>query len=348
MGGAERLEHIAFYVSIGVIIGIALAFALLYFLYGFYKKLNVRNGHEDADIKEELKNEFEDKVRKKEIIEDTISNNIEQDQNNDGINNELNNSEDQIVEDVTIKDDKKFDTYHDAFIAKGKRKKTINIILNCVFGLFYAVIAVVLVFGIVFKANNRSFFFGDTTVLTIRTGSMEKANNVNEYLKENDLLDESNRIIQYSLIGIDKVKSEDDLKLYDIAAYKNSEGQIIVHRIIRIDVKNDKKFYTFRGDANAVSSIEEKDLPIESIIGKYNGFNNYGLGVVLSYLQANIGIISIVSALVFLISYNVCEDMIDSEYNKRKLVVLDDLDKENVLIIKKEEENSDETKEENN
>ena len=176
--------------------------------------------------------------------------------------------------------------------------------------------------------------------MTIQTGSMETINKENKYIFENNLTDQ---IEQFSLIGIDKV-AQDDIELYDILAYQSESGDIIVHRVTRIYTSSDTNitYYTLKGDANTSSSAEELTLTYDKVIGRYNGFQNYGLGVTLTYLQSNIGLVAIAAAAIFLITYNVTESLIDKAYDNQTLIISKKIDIENGLVpVEKEEKEND-------
>ena len=85
------------------------------------------------------------------------------------------------------------------------------------------------------------------------------------------------------------------------------------------------------------------------MIGKYNGYQNYGLGVTLTYIKSNIGIIAILGAAIFLFLATYAEEMINNEYKTRLLLLADDntLNKDLKLIIKLKESHILESKEEN-
>ena len=182
-----------------------------------------------------------------------------------------------------------------------------------------------IIVSVSYKLMGETFYFGNTTMLTIKTGSMETANDANTYLDENNL---TNQIEQYSIITLNKVKSDDELNLYDIAAYEH-DNTIYVHRIIRkyTNLTTGVTYYTFRGDANSESLSFELTITLDDIVGKYTGFQNYGLGVTLTYLQSTIGIVAMAAALIFLITYNVTEDRIETNYYKRILLISQELDK---------------------
>lgn len=169
---------------------------------------------------------------------------------------------------------------------------------------------------------------------------METVNNENNYIEEHNL---TNQIEQYSLIGIDKIYSENDIKLYDILAYKSESGSIIVHRVIRIyqNEETNVTYYTLRGDANDTSSAEELTLTFDKVVGKYNGFQNYGLGVTLIYLQSNIGLVALAASFLFLITYNVAEGLIEKTYDNKILELSKKIDEDyNISFQLKEDTNN--------
>lgn len=94
-----------------------------------------------------------------------------------------------------------------------------------------------------------------------------------------------------------------------------------------------------QGDSNPSSLSYEKELTFDDFIGKYNGYQNYGLGVTLTYIKSNIGIIAILGAAIFLFLATYAEEMINNEYKTRLLLLADDntLNKDLKLIIKLKE-----------
>ena len=223
----------------------------------------------------------------------------------------------------------------EAILEEKKKSKKWRIVSNTLFGVFYVLLLALLAVSIVFKINGQQLFFGNTSYIAIYTGSMETANEANEYLTENDLMDDSNRITQYSLIGIDKVEKEEDMKLYDIYAYKNPDGAIIVHRLIRIYTNPETGIttYTFRGDSNSVSLNYELLLHFDDIVGRYNGYQNFGLGVFVIYCQSSIGLIALIAAFLFLASFQITEHYIDEEYNKRNNKIAKEIDARPILYL---------------
>lgn len=325
LNGEGKLQSIAFVVSMIVVIGLAITFSILLFLYGRYKINNIKYGHEDAAVEKEVRRKY------KKVIENNINKVIDEKdafkyvlyQKQEQVTTWIQESDPEhkvpVVKEVPI-------SIHDTITNSKEKNKVWQVIMNVLFGIFYFVIGALLLVAITFKVTNQTMYFGDTTLMTIRTGSMEKAHESNTYLEENNL---TNQIEQFSLIALNKVHSEDELKLYDIAAYKH-EDVVYVHRIIRIfhNETENKTYYTFRGDSNAVSADFELTITIDDIVGKYNGFQNYGLGVTLTYMQSNIGMIALCSGILFLLTFNITESKIETAYYKRTLTLAEKIDNE--------------------
>ena len=338
MSGQEKLGSIAFVVSICVIIGFAIVFSILFALYGYYKIKNIKNGHENVVIETSLKRRYRKILNnpKTEVIDDNLYYELQGQTKESKTYLRVDNTDnlEENVKESTI------NTIYDSIIDDKRRNKKFQIIYNIFFGILYAVLVVIFGFALGFRLGGEQLFFGNTTLMTIQTGSMETINKENKYIFENNLTDQ---IEQFSLIGIDKVAQE-DIELYDILAYQSESGDIIVHRVTRIYTSLDTNitYYTLKGDANTSSSAEELTLTYDKVIGRYNGFQNYGLGVTLTYLQSNIGLVAIAAAAIFLITYNVTESLIDKAYDNQTLIISKKIDIENGLVpVEKEEKEND-------
>ena len=310
MAGQDRLSIVALVVSIFVILGLVIVFCFLFFLYSFYKKKQIKYGFEDKELNDEITSTLY-KINKKN----------------------LSRNENLI-------------TYKDVIAREKSITSKLHIVMDVVSGVIIAFLLAIFITGLTYRVNNDNLFIGNTTYMTILTSSMEEKNEDNDYLLTYDLNDQ---ITQYSLIGIDKINSEDDIELYDILAYKHDDI-VIVHRVVEIK-ENDKgeTIYRLQGDSNPSSLSYEKELTFDDFIGKYNGYQNYGLGVTLTYIKSNIGIIAILGAAIFLFLATYAEEMINNEYKTRLLLLADDntLNKDLKLIIKLKESHILESKEEN-
>lgn len=310
MNGQSRLGVIALVISILVILGLVIVFCFLFFLYSFYKKKQIKYGFEDKELNDEITSTLY-KTNKKNLSRN-----------------------------------KNLITYKDVIVREKSITSKLHIVMDVVSGVIIAFLLAIFITGLTYRINNDNLFIGNTTYMTILTSSMEEKNEDNDYLLTYDLNDQ---ITQYSLIGIDKINSEDDIELYDILAYKHDDI-VIVHRVVEIK-ENDKgeTIYRLQGDSNPSSLNYEKELMFDDFIGKYNGYQNYGLGVTLTYIKSNIGIIAILGAAIFLFLATYAEEMINNEYKTRLLLLADEntLNKDLKLIIKLKESHILESKEEN-
>lgn len=224
----------------------------------------------------------------------------------------------QDLEEIKVKYLKKHEEeeniYAKSLEHRKKKSHAIGVIGDVIYGIIIVIALALAGFGIYLSATNQPLFINDTSYLVIMTGSMEDKNQENDYLIENDLDDQ---ITQYSLIGIDKIDSIDEIKLYDIIAFYDSDENIIVHRVIAIREEKGIKYIQTQGDANTGSITDEIAITEDRIIGIYDGYQNYGLGITITYLRSTLGIIALCGFGVFLLVYSISESNIDKAYEER-------------------------------
>ena len=179
---------------------------------------------------------------------------------------------------------------------KKKRRKGWKVLKVTFTTIFYIICILLIALGIYTKVNGDLVSVGNTSYITVTTGSMSYANEVNSYLKENDII---NQIPERSFIRVKKVEDPSDLKLYDIAVYKNEEtNQLIVHRIIGEREIDGERYFTFRGDANAYSDyylINEDD-----VLYVYDNYRNSFLGNFFTYVASYQSIVAICYSIIAL------------------------------------------------
>ncbi len=239
-----------------------------------------------------------------------------------------NKLEDNEVIKILDKDIEKYDkkknkklSFIDIYYKRKKRKKVGNIISNSIVGIFLVALIGFFVWATVMKSNDQITYFGDKTYLVIQTSSMASINDNNKYLKDGsiDSKDKMNtRISQYAFIGIDKFKSEDQIKVYDIVAFR-MDDKIIVHRVYSISMgeKDGHKLFTFRGDANPASMSGEINVTSDRIVGVFDGYQNQVLGSIVIYIQSGTGLISVFAIAIVLMVYIFYYDRIDLRLTDR-------------------------------
>lgn len=238
-----------------------------------------------------------------------------------------NKLEDNEVIKILDKDVEKYDkkknkklSFIETYYKRKKRKKVGNIISNSIVGIFLVALIGFFVWATVMKSNDQTTYFGDKTYLVIQTSSMASINENNKYLKDGsiDSKDRMNtRISQYAFIGIDKFKSEDQIKVYDIVAFR-MDDKIIVHRVYSIgEEKDGHKLFTFRGDANPASMSGEINVTSDRIVGVFDGYQNQVLGSIVIYIQSGTGLISVFAIAIVLMVYIFYYDRIDLRLTER-------------------------------
>lgn len=238
-----------------------------------------------------------------------------------------NKLEDNEVIKILDKDVEKYDkkknkklSFIETYYKRKKRKKVGNIISNSIVGIFLVALIGFFVWATVMKSNDQTTYFGDKTYLVVQTSSMASVNDSNKYLKDGsiDSKDRMNtRISQYAFIGIDKFKSEDQIKVYDIVAFR-MDDKIIVHRVYSIgEEKDGHKLFTFRGDANPASMSGEINVTSDRIVGVFDGYQNQVLGSIVIYIQSGTGLISVFAIAIVLMVYIFYYDRIDLRLTER-------------------------------
>ena len=338
MSGQEILNSVAFYVSIAVIIGLALMFAILFAIYGFYKVKHISYGHEDEKIESSLRKKYKNIIQLR-AEEDLKISDVDHFKNVNEpdyvvIQNLENIKTFTLVGQKEVQKPSEPTTVLEAIFEEKRKSKKYRVMSNVFFAIFYIVFLAFFAVALTFRLSGQQVYIGDTTLVTVLTGSMETAHEDNAYLTEAGLDDSEDRIAQYSLIGLNKVKDQNEMKLYNIYGFKNKDGDLIIHRLVRIYTNPDTGItsYTFRGDANNESRGYELAVDFSQIVGEFNGFENYGLGVLIIYIKSNMGLIAILAAFLFLLCFQISENRIDKAYDRRIQEVAKQIDAKKVIL----------------
>ncbi len=163
------------------------------------------------------------------------------------------------------------------------------------------------------SVSNPTKYF-DVVPVAIVSGSMSKKDSSNTYLKENDLNDQ---FPTGSTILLHKMPEKNDLKQYDVVAYKNKKGVTVVHRIVSYGYYDSKGTFiqtsniemadkfVFRGDYNNGNDSEYVDY--SSMIGIYKGEYVPYLGYFVQFAQSYFGLACFVAMVAIIISYDCFE-----------------------------------------
>lgn len=175
-----------------------------------------------------------------------------------------------------------------------RRRKAFAVVRTVLFAVFLAVIIPVLILSVIGKITKGPVF--EKGILVVASASMSQRNPANTYLETEHL---ENRFNTYDVIVIQKVKKAEDLKQYDVIAYRNGEGTTIIHRIREIIPVSDGspggvRFIT-RGDSNNADDYYRPNL--NDVVGVYTGGRARTVGIFVMFLQSVPGMVTIVAVL---------------------------------------------------
>ena len=161
-------------------------------------------------------------------------------------------------------------------------------------------------------------------LLVVTSDSMAYKNEDNTYLDENNL---NNQFKTNDLILIEKVSSYDEINLYDIICYQDS-NQLVIHRVIDNSFNS---YFITKGDANLNS--DPIRVSFNQVIGKYTNFKIENIGEFILFTKSIDGICLFIDLLMILASYLICDEITKKE-NLKRLKYLEDLfkDKTNYYV----------------
>ncbi|MBQ9785542.1 MAG: signal peptidase I [Clostridia bacterium] len=156
--------------------------------------------------------------------------------------------------------------------------------------LFYGILLLmipVFAFSIMNKIQGNVMMFGEHTVMVVASGSMSERNKENDYIREEKL---DNQFNTYDLIVLEKVDEAEELEQYDVIAFVNDKGTVVIHRIIAI---NPDGTYETRGDSNNKS--DSYNPKFDDVIGRYNDTNIRFVGAFVMFFQSISGIVTLLA-----------------------------------------------------
>lgn len=176
----------------------------------------------------------------------------------------------------------------ETFRHKKKVRSTVN---NVIFVLLLVIIVPLFVFSFINRVSGGRPILG-RSLMVVASDSMSKKNVENDYLFVHEL---KGQFDKYDMIVLNSIKSTDELKLYDIIAYRNDNGLNVIHRIVAITGEGGDIKYSMRGDANNANDTYH---PVFSdVIGVYRGTKLKFIGAIVLFMQSYSGIITVIALL---------------------------------------------------
>ena len=202
------------------------------------------------------------------------------------------------------------------------KKNTFLIVLKWIIYVLIILLIVISLWLMIDRISGYNFSFFGLRSSVISSDSMSEVNVRHEdrdYLLENE-----ERLYKNDLIFTYDASSIEDLEVYDIVTYVDSNNNLICHRIVQIDIE-ENKIWT-QGDVN---NARDGVIEFEDIKGVYIGKISF-LGAVTLYLQSPYGLFGISIAFLFIFGAAI---ILEIDKNKKEL------QKENVNDIEENKNN---------
>lgn len=190
---------------------------------------------------------------------------------------------------------------------------------------FYVAIAILipfLILSLYTKVSLGVAMIGGRGVIVVASGSMSEKNPQNPNLAAITPYD--NQFDTYDLIVLERVDRPSELKLYDVIAFTNDEGDNIIHRIVGTEGYGENLRYITCGDAN---NANDKYHPaFDDIIGRYTEERVPVIGVFVMFLQSYSGIITLAAVIYCLVMIEYVGDKIYKAQGARLTVLQNHID----------------------
>lgn len=190
---------------------------------------------------------------------------------------------------------------------------------------FYVAIAILipfLILSLYTKVSLGVAMIGGRGVIVVASGSMSEKNPQNPNLAAITPYD--NQFDTYDLIVLERVDRPSELKLYDVIAFTNDEGDNIIHRIVGTEGYGENLRYITCGDAN---NANDKYKPaFEDVIGRYTEERVPVIGVFVMFLQSYSGIITLAAVIYCLVMIEYVGDKIYKAQGARLTVLQNHID----------------------
>lgn len=164
------------------------------------------------------------------------------------------------------------------------KKKIILNVIGIILCIILIPILVINCFLIVKGITNKHEVpsIGGNAPLIVLTGSMDPT------IKAGDLI-------------VTKKIDAEDVKVGDVISFFDPAGNgstIVTHRVvsIEIDENSGETFFRTKGDNNDI--VDMTPVPVENLVGRWEGTRFWGLGRVVLFTQSTVGIIVIIAVIV--------------------------------------------------
>lgn len=199
----------------------------------------------------------------------------------------------------------------ESFLSKKKQRRKIRgVILDIVLALVGIVMLAILAASVAYRFTGGQVYINNHAFYVVETDSMAEKNESHAEV----LADYDDQIPAHTFIILEKLQSDEELVPYTIYAYEDKDGNIIVHRFIRM---MEDGTYFFRGDSNDSPIASDVGVGRGQIIGKFTGYQNHPLGETIYYLKSPFGWIVLAGLFGIFIGQTIYSDKLDRLYRQR-------------------------------
>ena len=154
-----------------------------------------------------------------------------------------------------------------------------------------------------------------------------------------DVLDDSTKEVSIKKDSLVGFKRDDfsSIKEGDIIAYYTPEFDAVnINRVVKVE--NVDGSILFECQDYKEETIDAKNTSIDEkrYLGKYSGYNNYGLGVTFGFIASDFGIVTLYFMALAIYFYTYCFADIDFTYSKREFYLAQGVDEQNERSYKEE------------
>ena len=164
-------------------------------------------------------------------------------------------------------------------------------IYNIIFYTLFAIFFLTFLFSVTTSFSDQIKINDGMAIRVVKTASMAKKHEKNEYLFENELDDQ---LQTFDLIYTETLPDEMDLELYDIVVYQ-VDDMLLVHRIVGIQEPNpthpNERWFILQGDA--VENPDRFPVYYYQMKAIYRGVRVPFVGSFILFLQSPAGYICI-------------------------------------------------------
>ena len=179
-----------------------------------------------------------------------------------------------------------------------KKKKITAVIKTVIFYSFLALVIPLFAFALINRIQGNATTLGDKTIMVVASGSMSY-----------------NQFDQYDIIVLQRVEKPEQIQLYDVIAFRASDGTNIIHRIVKVENKNGEYSYITQGDARPASDGHNPSF--DDVIGVYTSKRIKTIGMFIMFFQSYAGIITILSLIYCMFMIDSINSKIVNAENKR-------------------------------